>query len=125
MEDLLGKVSRTIKEVGGERALPLAEDMEEHLILRIKTGRRGWRRLIEKVKWLGVILNEDLDFGPHWEYQIRKAKSLLGALDGVGSSWWGLSQLSRRQAYTGMIRSVASCGIEVGWRGQKEWRVEM
>ena len=25
----------------------------------------------------------------------------------------------------GMIRSVALWGIEVGWRGQREWRVEM
>ena len=36
-----------------------------------------------------------------------------------------MSPLSWRQAYTGMIRSVASWGIEVGWRGQKERRVEM
>lgn len=41
MEDLLAKVSRTIKEVAGERGLPLAEDNEESLILRDKTGRRG------------------------------------------------------------------------------------
>ena len=69
-----------------------------------------------------MILDEDLDFGPHWEYRIGKARSLLGALEGVGSSKWGMSPLSWRQAYTGMVRSVASWGIEVGWRGQREWR---
>lgn len=74
---------------------------------------------------MGVILDEDLDVGQHWEYRIRKAKSLLGKLDDVGSSKWGMSSLSWRQAFTAMIRSVASWGIVVGWRVQREWRVEM
>ena len=52
-------------------------------------------------------MDEDLDFGQHWAYWIRKARSLIGALDGVGSSKWGMSLLSWRQAYTGMIRSVS------------------
>ena len=77
------------------------------------------------MKWLGVILDEDLDFAQYWEYRIRKARSLLGAFDGVGSSKWGMSPLNWRQAYTGMIRSVAAWGIQVGWRGQREWRVAM
>ena len=77
------------------------------------------------MKWLGVILDEDLDFGPHWETRILKACSLLGALDGVGSSKWGMSPLSWQQAYMGMICSIASWGVEVGWRGQREWRDEI
>ena len=125
MGDLLDRVSKTLKEVAGKRGLPLAEDKEERLILRDKTGRRGRRGVAEKVKWLGVILDEDLDFGQHWEYRIRKARSLLGALDGVGYSKWGMSLLSWRQAYTGMIRSDSAWEIEVGWSGQREWRVEM
>ena len=60
------------------------------------------------MKWLGVILDEDLDFGPYWEARIAKARNLLGGLDGVGSSRWGMSPFSWRQAYTGMIHSVAS-----------------
>ena len=36
-----------------------------------------------------------------------------------------MSPLSCRQAYTGMIRSVAAWGMEVGWRGQREWREEI
>ena len=36
-----------------------------------------------------------------------------------------MSPLSWRQAYTGIIRSVATWGVEVGWRGQREWREEM
>ena len=125
MEELLDRVSAVLKEVAAERGLPLAEHKEERLVLRNRNGRRGRRGIAEKVKWLGVILDEDLDFGPHWEYRIGKARSLLGALDGVGSSKWGMSPLSWRRAYTGMVRSVASWGIEVGWRGQREWRVMM
>ena len=24
-----------------------------------------------------------------------------------------------------MVRAVASCGVEIGWRGQREWRHEI
>ena len=122
---LVDRVFMVLKEVAAERGLPLSEDKEERLILRGGGGRRGRRGDCEKVKWLGVILDEDLDFSPHWEARVAKARNLLGALDGVGSSRWGMSPLSWRQAYTGMIRSVASSGVEVGWRGQREWRGEM
>ena len=65
MRDLLDRVSRTLKEVAGERGLPLAKDKEERLILRARAGRRGRRGIVEKVKWLEVILDDDLDFGQH------------------------------------------------------------
>ena len=58
---------RTFKEVAVERGLPLTKDKEESLILREKAGRRERRGVAEKVKWLGVILDTDLDFGQHWE----------------------------------------------------------
>ena len=108
IEDLLDRVSRTIKEVAGERGLPLAEDKEECLILREKTGRRGRRGVAEKLKWLGVILDEDMDFGQYWKHRIQKVRSHFGALDGVEASKWGMNPLSWRQVYTGMISSVAS-----------------
>ena len=125
MEELLDRVSVVLKEVAADYRLPLAEKKEERMVLRNRSGKRGRRGVAEKVKWLGGILDKDLDFGQHWEYRIRKARSLLGALDGVGSSKWGMSPLSWRQAYTGMVRSVASWGVQVGWRGQQEWRVIM
>ena len=65
MEDLVDRVSVVIKEVAAEHGLPLAEDKEECLIFRGGSGRRERRGVGEKVKWLGVILDEDLDFGPH------------------------------------------------------------
>lgn len=82
--------------------------------------RRNW--LVEKVRWLGVIFDERLEFAEHWKYRIGKAVSLLGALGGVGNSRCGMSPVSWRAAYTGMIRSVASWSVEIGWRGQREWR---
>ena len=120
VKDLLECASRTIKEVAMERGVLLAEDKEECLILRDKKGRRGRRGVVEKVKWLGVILDEELDFGPHWKYRLGKARSLFGALRGVGTSRWGMGPLSWKLAYTGMIRAVASWGVEVGWRGRRE-----
>ena len=113
------------KEVRTEYRLPLAEDKEERLVLRNRSGKHARRGVAEKVTWLGVILDEDLDFGQHWEYRIQRARSLLGALEGVGSSKWGMSPLSWSQAYTVMVRSVASWGVEVEWRGQQEWREMM
>ena len=94
MEELLERVWVTLEEVARERGLPLAEDKEKRLVLRSKAGRRERRGVVEKMKWLGVILDDQLDFGQHWEYRIQKARSLLGALDGVGSNRWGMSPLS-------------------------------
>ena len=65
IEEVLERVLVTLKEVARERGLPLAEDKEERLILCSKAERRGRRGVAEKVKWLGVILHDELDFGQH------------------------------------------------------------
>ena len=41
---------------------------------------------MEKVKWLGVVLDEDLEFDIHWKGRIDKARGMLGALNGIGNS---------------------------------------
>lgn len=51
--------------------------------------RRG--RIVKKVKWLGVILDDYQDFMKHWKYWIGKACSLLGALGGVGNLRLGMN----------------------------------
>ena len=115
-----------VAEVAAERQLPLAADKEESMVLRGGCGRKKRRNgLTEKVKWLEVILDDRLDFKEAWRHQIGKAHSLVGALGGVGNSRWGMSLVSWRAAYTGMIRAVASLGVEIGWRGQREWRHEI
>ena len=127
MQDLIARIQRVVTEVAAERRLPLAADKEESMVLRGDCGRKKRRKngLAEKVKWLGVILDDRLDFKGHWRHRIGKARSLLEALGGVGNSRWGMGPVSWRAAYTGMVCAVASWGVEIGWRGQKEWRQEM
>ena len=124
MLDLVVRAQRVVTEVAAEQGLSLAADKEESMVLRGGCGRKKNRRngIAEKVKWLGVILDDRLDFKEHWRYRIGKARSLLGALGGVGNSKWGMSPVSWRVAYMGMVCPVASWGLEIGWRGQKEWR---
>ena len=127
MQDLVARVQRVVAEVAAEQELPLAADKEESIVWGGGCGRNKNRknRIAEKVKWLGVILDDRLDFKEHWRHRNGKAQSLLGALGGVGNSKWGMRPVSWRAAYTGMVRAVASWGVEIGWRGQKEWRQEM
>ena len=127
MQDLLARVQRVVAEVAAEQRLHMAADKDKSMVLR---GGSGWKKrrrngLAERVKWLGVILDDSLYFKEHWLHRIGKARSLLGALSGVGSSKWGRSPVICRAAYTGMVRTVASWGVEIGWRGQREWRHEM
>ena len=116
MQDLVARVQRVVAEVAGEQRLPLAADKEELMIHREGCGRKKRRRnrLAEKVKWLGVILDDRLDFKKYWQHRIAKARSLLEALGGVNNSKWGMSPVGCRAAYTGMVRAVPSWGGEIG-----------
>lgn len=102
-----------LKEVAVDRGLPLVEDKEKRLINRNSWGKRGLQGMAEKVKWLGVILNQDLDFRPHLKYRIPKARGLLRARDGVGSNRLQICPLSWRQVYARMIKSEASWALKV------------
>ena len=126
MQDLVGRVQKVVGEVATKYQLSSRADKEELMVLKGGCGRKKRRSgVVEKVKWLWVILDYRLDFVEHWRYRIGKARSLLGALWGVGNSRWGMSPVSWRAAYTGMVRTVASWGIEIDWRGQWQWRKEM
>ena len=127
MQELVPRVQRVVAEVATAQRLPLAAEKEESMVLRGGCGRKKTRRngLTEKVKWLGVVLDDRLDFKEHWPHRIGKARSLLGALRGATNTKWGMSPLTWRAAWTGMVRNVASWGVEIGWRGQREWRHEM
>ena len=127
MQDLVVKVQRVVTEVAAEQELSLAADKEESMVLRGGCWRTKNRRngIADKVKWVGVILDDRLDFKQHWRHRIGKARSLLWALSGVGNSKWGMGPVSWRAAYTGMVRAMASWGLQIGWWGQKEWRQEL
>ena len=85
------------------------------------SGKRKKRTEVEKVKWLGIIIDENLEFDHHWKSRVEKAHKLLVALSGIGNSQWGILTGSWRQLYTRMFRVMALWGAELGWRGQKEW----
>ena len=124
--ELLARADRVLKEGALEKGLPLEDSKEEKLGLR-KGGRKKRKRNkeIERVKWLGVILDEDLEVDIHWKGRVAMAKKMLGALNGVGNSQWGISPNSGKSGYTGMVRSIATWGAKIGWRGQDQWRHEM
>ena len=106
-EELIHRANKVLKEVAEGRRLPLEETKEERLILKVgrKTGRGKERKWIE---WLGIFLEDQLEFDIHWKARIEKARKMLGALNGIGNSQWGISPVSWRSAYTGMIRTIAT-----------------
>lgn len=87
IEELITRPDRVLQEVALERGLPLEVKKDEKLILR-SNGRKkkGKNWEIERVKWLGVILNEALEVDIHWKGRIAMPRKMLGALSGVGNS---------------------------------------
>ena len=63
VQELLARADKVVKEVVEERELPLEGEKEEKLVLR-KGGRKKRKKNmeVEKVKWLEVILDQDLEF---------------------------------------------------------------
>ena len=105
-----------------ERNLPLERSKHERLILRGQKRRK--KGDVQKAKWLGVILDENLNFELHWRDRIARARKMLGNLTGCGKGLWGLSPNSWRQTYISMIRTIALWGSELGWSGQRDWERE-
>ena len=106
---------------------PTGKDKHETIVFNpggTGSGKRKKRAEVERVKWPGIILDETLEFDHHWKSHVDKARKLIGALSGIGSSPWGISPGSWRQLYTGIVRTVALWGAELGWRGQKGWKRE-
>ena len=86
MQDLVARVQHVVAEVAAEQRLPLAADKEESMVFSGGCGRKKRRNgLARKVKWLGVILDDRLEYKEQWQPRIGKARSLLGALGGVGT----------------------------------------
>ena len=60
------RARRVVTEVAREHGWPLATDKEESMVLRGGDGRKNRRNgLVEKMKWLGAILDERLEFAEH------------------------------------------------------------
>ena len=101
-------------------------EKEEKLVLS-REGKKKRRKNVEveKVKWLWVILHDNLEFDSHWKGWITQACKMLGALNGIGNSQWGVSSNSWQSAYTGMICTITTWGAEIWWRGQHQWKEQM
>ena len=123
MDQVIDQVDRIVNETAEEWDLPLERGKTERIIFRKK--RKEKRKDAKWVKWLGIIVDEDLLFDHHWKSRISKARKLLGTFSGVGSANWGISPNSSRQLYTGMIKMVALWGAELGWKRQKDWKRKM
>ena len=108
MARMVARGGEIIREVAEADGIPLERDKEEMIVF----GRKG--KKIERVKWLWIILDSRLQFQDHLESRVKSARQMLGNLRGLGNSSWWLTPLSWRQAYTGMIKTIALWGAEVG-----------
>ena len=70
---------------------------------------------------MSIILYDELKFDIYWKSRIEKPRRLIGAINSLGTSQCSMSANSKQSAYTGMISAVTTWGVEIGWRGQKEW----
>ena len=86
------RVNEVVGEVSKEWGMPTAPDKHERLVVQWGEGLKRKRRgEVKWVKWLGIILDEDLSFDTYWQKRVEKARSLLEALMGISNSEWGLS----------------------------------
>ena len=117
MGAMLKEANAEVNRIAEENHLPLEDSKHERLVLWTKRRKKSVN--VKWVKWIGIIMDESLSFDKHWQSRIDKAHAMLGQLNGIGTSNWGISATSWRSIYTGMIRAVAMWGNELGWRGQK------
>ena len=62
------RVDEVMGEVSQEWGMPTASDKHERLVVRGGEGRKRKRnKEVKWVKWLGIILDEDLTFDTHWQ----------------------------------------------------------
>ena len=89
MDQVMNQVDRVVNEVAEEWDIPLELEKIERIASRTK--RKGKRKNAKSVKWLGIIVHEDLLFDYHWKSWISKARKLRGALSSIGSTNWRIS----------------------------------
>ena len=109
-KETLKRIDLVVNRVDTNRNLPLEKEKHEEIVFNPGgngSGRKKKRTEVEKVKWLGIIIDENLEFAHHWKSRVEKARKLFGALCGIGNSQWGISPSSWVQLYTGMVRMVA------------------
>ena len=120
MKETLKRINIVVNRVATQQNLPLEKEKHEEIIFNPGgrgSGRKNKRTKVENVKWLGIMIYENLEFDHHSKSRVEKAQNLLGALSGIGKSQWGISAGSWHQLYTRMGTVVALWGAQLGWRG--------
>jgi len=101
---MLDETNVELNRIAEENHLPLKDSKHEKLVLRIKKKKESAD--VKWVKWIGIIMDKSLLFDKHWQSRIEKARAMLGQLNGIGTSNWGISVTSYWSIYTGMIRAM-------------------
>ncbi|CAH2208082.1 jg18039, partial [Pararge aegeria aegeria] len=61
--------------------------------------------LVDKAKFLGIILDSRLNGLPHTEYVIKKCEKGINVLRAVAGVWWGAHAYSLKLLYNALVRS--------------------
>ena len=97
MKEVLKEVDKVVGMVAAKWDLPWEKEKYEEIVFNhggVGNGNRKRRSEVEKVKWLGIIVDDTLNFDYHWKSRLAKARQLLGSLSSMGSSQWGISPSS-------------------------------
>jgi hypothetical protein len=78
----------------------------------ISTSRNRW---VLETRYLGVLLDERLQFIAHARWVRQRVQNLAGALLKVGRNDWGLSKRSLRTVYPALCLSVVIYGAPLWW----------
>ena len=77
----LKEVDMMVNRVATKWNLPLEKEKHEEIVFNPRgrgSGRKKKRAETERVKWLGIIIDENLEFDHHWKSRIRKGKETTG-----------------------------------------------
>ena len=89
MKEVLKEVDMVVGLVASKWDLPLEKEKHEDIVFNpggVGSGKKKKRSEVEKVKWLGIIVDNTLDFDHHWKSRLAKARQLLESLNSMGSS---------------------------------------
>ena len=97
MKVTLKEIDIVVDQVATKWNLPMEKEKYEVIVFNPVgrgSGRKQKRTEVEKVKWLGIIIDENLEFDHHWKSRDQKARKLRGALSGISNSQWSISSAS-------------------------------
>ena len=100
MKKVLKEVDKVVGAVAAKWQLPLENEKLKEIVFNhgaVGSGKRKRRFKVEKVKWLGTIVDDTLDFNHHSKSRLAKGRQLFGFLTSMGFSQWGISASSWHQ----------------------------